>query len=199
MPETRMRGDSVDKRAERILGFWFDELGPQAWFEGSPELDAEIKRKFEPTWAFAARGDLDQWICEPLTTLALVVLLDQFPRNMFRGDRKAFSTDRKALNFAKQAVDMRHDTRIDLPGRMFFYMPFMHSEFGSEQERGVRLFMAAEADDQVMHARAHRWVIRKFGRFPYRNAALGRTNTAAEETFLADGGYKVALAAVSEA
>jgi uncharacterized protein (DUF924 family) len=188
----------LDKRAEQILAFWFDEIGTDQWYNGSPELDATIRQKFEPIWGFAARGELDQWICEPLTTLALLIVLDQFPRNMFRGDRKAFATDVKALNTAKAAINLKHDQRLDMPGRQFFYLPFMHSEFGPDQERGVRLFLFSEAQTELVHARAHRLIIRRFGRFPYRNAVLGRKSTPAEEQFLGEGGYTLALREVSE-
>jgi uncharacterized protein (DUF924 family) len=188
----------VDKRAEQILAFWFDEIGTDQWYNGSPELDATIRQKFETVWGFAARGELDQWICEPLTSLALLIVLDQFPRNMFRGDRKAFATDGKALRAAKEAINLKHDQRLDMPGRQFFYLPFMHSENGPDQERGVRLFLFSEADTELLHARAHRWIIRRFGRFPYRNAALGRKSTPAEEEFIAQGGYTLALQEVSE-
>jgi uncharacterized protein (DUF924 family) len=191
----------VDKRAEQILTFWFDEIGSKAWYEPPPGLDAMIRQKFEPVWNFAARGELDQWICKPLASLALLVLLDQFPRNMFRGESKAFATDKKALRTAKEALVFKHDQRVDMPGRQFFYLPFMHSEFGPDQERGVRMFVFSEVEAapnaQLLHARAHRWIIRKFGRFPYRNEALGRKSTAAELQFLANGGYKVALDAVA--
>ncbi|MEM8570317.1 MAG: DUF924 family protein [Pseudomonadota bacterium] len=188
----------MDKRAAQILAFWFDEIGPEHWYEASPELDATIRHKFEPIWGFAARGELDKWICEPLTSLALLIVLDQFPRNMFRGDRKAFATDKKALRAAKEALNFKHDQRLDMPGRQFFYLPFVHSEIGPDQERAVRLFLFSEATDNLRHARAHRWVIRKFGRFPTRNAELGRKSTHAEEQFIADGGYELALKAVSD-
>lgn len=192
------RGSTLDKRAEQILAFWFDEIGTEAWYNPTPELDTAILQKFEPVWGFAARGELDQWICEPLTCLALLVVLDQFPRNMFRGDRKSFATDGKALRAAKEAIGLRHDQRLEMPGRQFFYLPFMHSELGPDQERAVRLFLFAGAKTELLHARAHRWIIRKFGRFPYRNEALGRKSTPQEEAFLAAGGYKVALEAVSD-
>lgn len=188
----------MDKRAEQILTFWFDELGMADWYEGTPELDAMIRQRFEGIWGFAARGDLDAWICEPMTSLALLVVLDQFPRNMFRGERKAFSTDLKALKAAKQVLALGHDKRIDMPGRQFFYLPFMHSEIGSEQEHAVRLYLLAGAKEQLLHARAHRWVIRKFGRFPHRNEVFGRKSTPAEDAYLAAGGYKAALAAVAD-
>lgn len=187
----------MDKRAEQVLTFWFDEIGSKAWYEPTPELDATIRQKFEQIWGFAARGELDQWICQPLPSLALLVLLDQMPRNMFRGDSKAFATDTKALRAAKEALVFRHDQRVDMPGRQFYYLPFMHSEIGTEQERAVRLFIFSEAQTELLHARAHRWIIRKFGRFPYRNSVLGRKSTPAEEYFLASGGYGVALEAVT--
>ncbi len=188
----------MDKRAEQILTFWFDDISKRAWYDSTPELDAAIRQKFEPIWGFAARGELDQWICEPLTSLALLIVLDQFPRNMFRGDRKAFATDRKALRAAKEALSLKHDRRLEMPGRQFFYVPFMHSELGPDQEHAVRLFMFSDANNNLLHARAHRWVIRKFGRFPYRNEVLGRQSTQAERTFLETGSYQIALDAVSE-
>ena len=121
-------------------------------------------------------------------------MLDQFPRNMFRGDARSFASDRKARAVAKAAIQRGHDLRIEPPARQFFYMPLMHSEFLPDQEKSVRLFLLNAPGENLQHAQAHRAVIRRFSRFPYRNAALGRRSTPKEEEFLAAGGYRAAMA-----
>jgi uncharacterized protein (DUF924 family) len=180
--------------ANDILTFWLDEVGPKGWYHPTAALDEEIRTRFGAAWEDARGGGAQAWICSPRSSLALIVLLDQFPRNMFRGDARAFASDRRALTAAKLAIGRGHDQTVELPKRQFFYMPFMHSEVSSEQHRSVRLFgLCPGAEGDLRHARAHRCVIRRFGRFPYRNAALGRRSTPDEEAFLAEGGYTAAL------
>jgi uncharacterized protein (DUF924 family) len=193
-----MTAEQEKAKAEEILGFWFNEVGPKGWYEPEAGLDDIVRSRFETTWTAASAAATHPWICAPRSSLALVVLLDQFPRNMFRGKAQAFVTDRRALSLAKMAIDRGHDRRVPMPERHFFYLPFMHAEIGSEQHRSVRLFrLCPGAKEYLPHAIAHRWVIRKFGRFPYRNAALGRENTPEEREFLEAGGYAAALKAVA--
>lgn len=175
-----------------VLQFWISEVGPAGWYAGGAELDARIRTRFESAWSEAARGAFSHWRTSSDGALALVILLDQFPRNMFRDSARAFSTDAAARAVAKALIDARRDRQVGEPERQFFYLPLMHAETVPDQERCVRLFatrMPETGGHNLLHARAHREVIRRFGRFPYRNAALGRASTPAEEAFLAAGGY----------
>jgi uncharacterized protein (DUF924 family) len=180
--------------AKEILSFWLDEVGPGGWYQPTDALDTQIRDRYGAAWAEERTAGAHSWLCGARSTLALLILLDQFPRNMFRGDARSFASDHRALTVAKLAIARGHDQAVEMPGRHFFYLPFMHSEIGSEQHRGVRLFVLCPGGEgHLRHAQAHRWVIRRFGRFPYRNAALGRRSTPDEEAFLAEGGYMAAL------
>lgn len=183
-------------RAREIREFWLDEAGPQGWYLGGDDLDAEITKRFEADWEKARRGEYDGWQCRPEEAFSLIVLLDQFPRNMFRGTAKAFSSDKKALCCAKKAIDRGFDLRLPEPERQFFYLPMMHSESLTDQERCVRLMtsrMAGAGESNLLHAKVHREVIRRFGRFPYRNEALARGMTGPEISFIEQGGYEETL------
>lgn len=181
----------MDPRAQDVLDFWLGELQPKDWMSGNEALDTRIRDRWLPLWEEARAGGLRDWTVSPRTCLALVIVADQFPRNMFRGSAKAFSSDRRALAVAKAAILAGHDKRVDLPARVLFYMPLMHSEVTVDQDRCVRLMLLAcgRDSDRLQHARAHREIIRRFGRFPFRNAALGRETSPEEEAFLAVGGY----------
>jgi uncharacterized protein (DUF924 family) len=186
----------MDKDAEAILDFWLDEVGEKGWYVPDESHDARIRERWQPLWERARAGELNGWRVAPRSTLALLILLDQFPRNMFRGDPRAFATDARALSVAKQAILRGIDQRVPLPERQFFYLPLMHSELRTDQDKSVRLFLLNFGKgESLRHARAHRQVIRTFGRFPYRNAALGRTATAEETGFLTAGGYMAAYEA----
>lgn len=177
---------------DAVLAYWLDELGPAGWYEGSDAIDAEIRSRFLPAWQEAREGAFALWLTHPTGALAYVLLTDQFPRNMFRGDGQAFATDRQALAAAKAAINHGWDMRIDEPARQFFYLPLMHSENLADQDRAVRLIhdrMPLTGASNLLHARAHREVIRQFGRFPYRNTALARKPTAPEHAYEAGGGY----------
>jgi len=173
-----------------ILAFWLDEIGPSGWYDPPEGLDDRIRDTFRPIWTEATLGAHALWLTYPGGALAYLILMDQFPRNMFRDDAKAFSSDAIARAAAKAAISKGWDLKIDPPARQFFYLPLMHSENVSDQDRCVRLMKERlEDDDNLLHARAHREVIRRFGRFPTRNRALGRTDTRAEAEWLAAGGY----------
>jgi len=175
-----------------ILSFWLDEVGPGAWYSGGDALDAKIRSRFERSWHEMMDGAHSLWLTYPSGTLAYIILADQFSRNMFRGTSKSFAADRIALSAAKAAIAKGWDKRIDEPARQFFYMPLMHSESLCDQDRAVRLFLTRMPGDNgghLLHARAHREIIRQFGRFPFRNAALGRADRPEEAAFLKDGGY----------
>jgi len=177
---------------EDVLAFWLDEVGSDGWYKSDDALDAKIREKFEDTWSHASDGALSLWLTYPSGTLAYVILTDQFPRNMFRGTAKAFATDAVARAAAKSAIAKGWDQRIDAPARQFFYLPLMHSECLVDQDRSVRLILTRMPDEggsNLLHAKAHREVIRKFGRFPYRNEALDRHTQAHEAEYLDAGGY----------
>lgn len=177
---------------EEVLRYWLDEIGPEGWYEASDAIDDQIRTQFEDTWRAACEGKFSLWLTYPTGALAYIILTDQFSRNMFRGEGRAFASDKMALAAAKSAIDKGWDKRIDEPARQFFYMPLMHSENLCDQDRCVRLMcerMPESRESNLLHARAHREVIRKFGRFPYRNDALDRTTTAMERDYLANGSY----------
>jgi uncharacterized protein (DUF924 family) len=187
---------------EDILAFWLDEVGPKGWYDVSPELDEKIRDRFLSDWQRASDGGMSLWLTYPSGTLAYIILTDQFPRNMFRGHGDAFATDRISRAAAKMAIDRDWDLRIDEPARQFFYLPLMHSECLADQERCVRLLMTRMPEtgaDNLVHARAHREVIRRFGRFPYRNDALARPTHGAEAVFLAAGGYGAMVRELTQA
>lgn len=180
---------------EEVLGFWLDEVGPGGWYEGGETLDQQVRDRFMGAWQGLMQGRFGLWLTYPSGALAYIVLSDQFPRNMFRDDPRAFASDEVARAAAKQAIHRGWDMKIDPPARQFFYLPLMHSENLSDQDRCVRLFKERmpEAENNLLHARVHREVIRDFGRFPYRNGPLSRKTTAAEQDFMANGGYGAAL------
>ncbi|HHH89168.1 MAG TPA: DUF924 domain-containing protein [Aliiroseovarius sp.] len=185
---------------EEVLAFWLDEVGTQGWYGGGEALDQTIRDRFLQTWEQGRDGALSLWLTYPAGALAYIIVTDQFPRNMFRDDPRAFSTDRAALAAAKCAVKKGWDMRIDEPARQFFYLPMMHSENLCDQDRCVRLMLTRMPETgapNLLHAKVHREVIRKFGRFPYRNAALSRKSTAPEKSFAENGGYGAILERLS--
>lgn len=177
---------------DEILNFWLDEIGPDGWYRSDPELDATIRHRFESAWKALTEGSYGLWLTYPSGTLAYIILTDQFPRNMYRDQGKAFSSDHIARAAAKMAIARDWDLKIDEPARQFFYLPLMHSENLCDQDRCVRLMkerMPRAGESNLLHAQAHREVIRQFGRFPYRNAALDRKGTSGEASYLNQGGY----------
>ena len=182
-----------------VTNFWLNEVGPKGWYVVDEAVDASIRERFLPAWEMARDGGLKDWKLRPHGMLAYLILLDQFPRNMFRENGAAFATDKLAKSAAKKAIEKKWDLKIAEPERQFFYLPLMHSECLADQERCLCLIktrMPETGESQLLHAKAHREVIRKFGRFPYRNAALDRRDTTPEMAFLAEGGYRVAVQAV---
>ena len=177
---------------EKVLEFWLDHVGPEGWYAVDDAIDAEIRDTFLSTWEAARDGSLSLWLTYPSGALAYLILTDQFPRNMFRGCGKAFATDALALAVAKRAICKGWDLKIDVPARQFFYLPLMHSENLCDQDRCIRLIverMPQNGGSNLLHAQAHREVIREFGRFPYRNEALSRGATRNEVAYAARGGY----------
>jgi len=185
----------VPSRAEEVLDFWFGREGEPGygefrdeWFRNDPEFDARVTDQFAGLYEEAAAGDLDGWRDNARSCLALVIVLDQFPRNMFRGDGRTHAADGAALESSRYAVEHALDREIPAFQRMFLYMPFMHSEDREDQRRSVELFglLADEpgAPDVTSYAAGHRDIIERFGRFPHRNGILGRETTPEEAEFL---------------
>ncbi|WP_103910306.1 DUF924 family protein [Thalassococcus halodurans] len=187
---------------DEILKFWLDDVDQKQWYIQDDDLDRKIVEKFEATWNEAMEGSWGLWLTYPSGALAYIILTDQFPRNMFRDSAKAFSSDKMALAVAKQAIHRGWDLKIDEPARQFFYLPLMHSENLCDQERCIRLMkerMPETGESNLIHAKAHREVIRLFGRFPYRNEALDRQMTESEQAYVDEGGYGSTLRALQSA
>jgi uncharacterized protein (DUF924 family) len=175
---------------QAVIAFW-REAGRKAWFARNGAFDAAILDGFAAACEDAAAGRLDDWTATAEGALALLLLLDQFPRNLWRGDRRAFAADPLARRVARDAVARGLDQAAALDLRLFFYLPLTHSEDLEDQELGLSLTEALEraGGETAASARRHRDVIARFGRFPHRNAALGRESTAEELAFLAAGGF----------
>jgi len=170
-----------------VIAFW-REAGAERWWTKNDTFDDTVRSRFLALWTSAAAGGLEAWRGSDDGALALVIVLDQFPRNMFRGDRRTYATDVFALAVAKDAVAHGVDLRTDEDLRQFIYMPFMHSEQLADQERCVELF-GKSGEENRKYAEGHADIVRRFGRFPHRNAVLGRDSTAEELDFLKSGGF----------
>ena len=173
--------------SDTLLQFW-REAGPQRWFRRDDGFDAGFRERFLAAHEAAATGQLDDWGATPDGALALVLLLDQFPRNAFRGTPRMYATDAQARAAADAAIAAGHDLAVDPQLRPFFYLPFMHSEALPDLERCVALNDAI-GGEPARYARHHRDIVARFGRFPHRNAVLGRPSSEQEERFLAEGGF----------
>jgi uncharacterized protein (DUF924 family) len=174
---------AVATNPAEIVTFW-REAGPDKWFADDHAFDFTVRSKFFAAHEAAARGELAAWQDDREGALALVLLFDQFPRNMFRGEARAFATDAMARAVADRALARGFDQATDPTMRPFFYLPLMHSESPVDQDRCLRLYEALGDTEQLRYAREHRDVIKDFGRFPHRNRALGRATTPAEREFL---------------
>ena len=181
----------MDNLAAEILTFWFgstDLAKPlekrQVWFRSTPQFDQEIKDRFTETHKRASEGDLDYLKGTPGEYLSLIIVLDQFPRNIYRGTPKAFASDPKALETSSLALDLAYDASFGLRQKIFTYLPFEHSENLKDQERAFSLFMKLDDDNAKKSALGHFDAIKKFGRFPHRNKILGRLNTPEEEEYM---------------
>ena len=170
-----------------VIGFWRD-AGPSKWFRGGEAFDASCRERLLAPHLAAARRELDGWMDDPEGALAVLLLLDQIPRNVFRGSAHAFATDPLALHFAGRAVDAGHDQAFEPSLRAFFYLPFEHAEDLAAQDRSVQLFEAMGNAEFTRYALDHHAAIVRFGRFPHRNAALARETTPEEQAWLDAGG-----------
>jgi uncharacterized protein (DUF924 family) len=173
---------------EEVLGFWLG-AGHEHWYKADPKFDAVVRARFLATHEAAAAGSLAAWEATPHGALALTIVLDQFPRNMFRGTARAFATDPLARAVADRAIARGLDRAFPMPERNFFYLPFEHSENLEDQERSLALCEATGDADAIKWATLHLDVIRRFGRFPHRNKMLGRRSTPEEIAFLEHGGF----------
>ena len=171
-----------------ILAFWRD-AGPKRWYTSDEAFDAEVRRRFLGLWQRAAAGQLSSWEQSDDGALALTIVLDQFPRNMFRGDALTYASDRLARDVAARAIDRGSDRRIDPALLEFLYLPFMHSEHLPDQLRCIELFGATPNTENREYAEQHADIVRRFGRFPHRNRILGRETTPEEQAFLDAGGF----------
>lgn len=182
--------------AKEVLEFWLEEIGPAGWYAADNAVDAQIRERFSTLVEQAVAGELDGWAESPSGALGLLILLDQFTRNLHRGEADAFAGDPRARDIARTAIGKNDDLQTAEPGRQFFYLPFEHSESLADQDWSVTLFktrMETLTDELMWHAEQHREMIVRFGRFPFRNAALGRESTAEEATFMENGGYAPGL------
>jgi len=178
------------RSADDVLKFWFVDHGPEDWFAGKPEFDAEIAAQFTATHSHVAKSEAWEWRANPRGRLAEIIVLDQFSRQLFRNRPEAFAQDNMALVLAQEMVGQGIDMQFEQPQRGFIYLPFMHAESAAIQSASVRLYEALGDEDQLNFAIEHRKVIERFGRFPFRNAALGRVSTPEERDYMAEQGER---------
>jgi uncharacterized protein (DUF924 family) len=174
-------------RAQEVVAFW-RQAGPERWFANNDSFDANFRHHFIDDHHAAARGEHAGWLDTTEGALALLLLLDQFPRNVWRDSGHAWATDGLALHYATQALAAGHDQATEPALRAFFYLPFEHAEDAAAQARSVELFAALDDPETLKYALAHQQVITRFGRFPHRNASMGRANTPDEQAWLDAGG-----------
>lgn len=169
---------------QHVIDFWFKEINPGQWWHQSDEFDSQIRERFSQLHTMASRCELYGWRSVPLGRLAEIIVLDQFPRNMFRGTAQAFATDSLALALAQEAVAIRVDAELDSAKKAFLYMPFMHSESPLIHDVAVKLFSEDGMDSNLQFELRHKAIIDRFGHYPHRNAVLGRASSAEEIEFL---------------
>ena len=185
---------------EFILNFWLDEVGPNFWYSSDDSLDDLIEQKFKETLENILSGGHSLWLTYPSGALAYIIVLDQFSRNIFRGNKSSFAADRIAMSASKQSIKYEFVLKINEPARQFFYMPLMHSENLYDQEKCIRQILQklpSSGHGLLKHARAHRELIRSYGRFPGRNSQLGRSTTLSEQEYFDHGGYQALLSRIN--
>ena len=172
-----------------VIKYWFSEKSRQHWFSSTSEMDFEIKQRYEKLWTSAVSGELNDWQDSPQGCLALVIVLDQFPLNMFRGKSKSFQTEEMAVEVALKAINNSYDEILNTEELLFLFMPLMHSENLEHQDIQVKLFEKHDFNDE--YSKHHRNIVKRFGRFPHRNDILGRKSTPDEvEYLLSDSAFK---------
>lgn len=181
------RKRKIGKEAKAVIDFWFEDCGPNDWFAHNEKFDQDIAEKFGQYHRRADTGQFEAWTSSPEGALALVIILDQFSRNIYRGDRKAYTSDTLALRVAREAIAQGFDEELMAVQRKFLYMPFQHSEDMSDQRISVRLYGTLMDPETSAYAERHKACIERFGRFPGRNKILGRRSTPTEEEALAKG------------
>jgi uncharacterized protein (DUF924 family) len=183
-----------------VLDFWLHEIGPKGWYAGGEEIDGLCRERFADLWQAALDGGLEHWVDGTVGTLAYLIVTDQFPRNIHRGTALSFATDPQARAAARKALEAGWDLNAPEPERQFFYMPFEHSEDPEDQALAVKLLGERLPSDpeNLLHARAHQAIILRYGRFPTRNAALGRVSTPEEQVYLDQGGYAALVKAMKD-
>jgi uncharacterized protein (DUF924 family) len=186
-PSAAWRVPSRLREAAQVVAFW-REAGPARWFAKDPAFDTLFRERFLDLHLAAARGDLADWLATSEGALALLLLLDQFPRNAFRGTPRMYATDALARRMAAAAIEAGHDRAVETELQVFFYLPFGHSEDSADQDRSVALARRL-GQLTLSHAEGHRDIVRRFGRFPHRNPILGRATTPEEQEFLDGGGF----------
>lgn len=178
-----------DELVSEIIDFWFsDEVRPM-WFNSTPEFDALLHERYEQTWGRARAGVYDHWAQESLSALALVIILDQFPLNMFRQDARQYSTEAHARTIAGQLIDSGRDQRLSDRQKAFLYLPYMHSETLQDQDFAVEMYQKAGLEENLRFAHHHRDVVKRFGRFPHRNKVLGRQSSEDEIEYLKNSNW----------
>lgn len=169
---------------QEIVDFWFSDEISKLWFRSTPEFDQLLTHRFEETWQQASRGELDHWMDSANGCLALVIVLDQFPLNIYRAGAKSFSTEVKSRAVAAVAIERGFDQVVTATQRSFLYMPYMHSESLADQDLALELFDQPGLEDNLRFCHHHRAIVEKYGRFPHRNEALGRVSSEAEIEYL---------------
>ena len=169
---------------QQIIEFWFSDEIRKLWFNSTPAFDRELGERFQDSWARASSGELDHWKQSAQGCLALVIILDQFPLNMFRGSAQSFASEAQSRDVAAFAIERGFDKDLSVEQRAFLYMPFMHSEALEDQKLALQLYDQPGLESNLRFARHHHAIIEKYGRFPHRNAALGRSSTDAELEYL---------------
>jgi len=171
--------------AQALIDFWFSPEAAKRWFNSTPAFDDELRERYAETYTMACRGDLDEWQETAEGALALVILFDQIPLNIFRGQAPSFATEARAREVARKAIARGFDTQLTDQQKVFMYLPYMHSENLADQDISVDLFTQAGLDNNLRYASHHREIVRRFGRFPHRNEILGRRSSEEEIAWLA--------------
>ena len=185
IPNMKMNSiNHEDSKSADIITFWYLQRVKEQWFKSTPELDNEIHDKYYSLWKKAASGELDSWTSSAIGCLALTIILDQFPLNMFRGQAKSFSSAEKAIDVAKTAISQELDQQLTKEQKIFLYMPLMHSENLIDQDMAIELFELADLESNLRFAKHHRSIIKRFGRFPHRNIILDRESSEEEIAYL---------------